>query len=267
MHDRTSKGEALLRHYKYAIAFVGILLGLCAPVGSLLFRGFLAGPFSPEWIRQEVKLHEFYYVYMTFGTPFVFALFGFALGHFIDRFFTQRAYLENLNSQLKAQSIMDDLTGRYNHRHIIVEIDKEIERARRYKHTLAGMMIDVDEFKKFNDKHGHLAGDYVLREVANAFDQSIRKIDILGRYGGDEFLIILPESNQEIARIVADRIQKTLAAKEFTFKGKTLKVTVSIGLFFFEKLDDMDVTGFIESIDKALMKAKSLGKNRVHSLA
>jgi diguanylate cyclase (GGDEF)-like protein len=244
-----------------------LLLGFGAPIGSILFRGLMAGPFGPGWIRTEVHNNAFYYAYMTFTTPAVFALFGFFLGHFIDQFFEQKAFLQAMNDQLKEQSIMDDITGLYNHRHILAEIEKELERARRYKHTLAGMMIDVDDFKSFNDKLGHLTGDYVLREVAHVFQQSIRKIDIVGRYGGDEFLIILPEANEQTARVVADRIQRSMAAHGFVAKKRPIQVTVSIGLFYFPSLQEVDALTFIEKIDKALLKAKGLGKNRIQVMA
>ncbi len=252
-----------MRSYKWWVMLVALVLGLGAPVGSILFRALQAGPFSFQWIQYEIRTNSFYYAYMAFGTPLIFACFGLFAGFFVDRFFQQRADLEMLNLQLKEQSIMDDLTGLYNHRHILVEIEKEIERARRYKHPLAGMMIDVDDFKRFNDKYGHLTGDYVLREVAHIFDQSIRKIDIIGRYGGDEFLIILPESAFDNAKVVAHRIQKNLATHEFLVKDRPMKVTASIGLFGFGDLTDLEATGFIEKVDQALLKAKALGKNRV----
>lgn len=254
-----------MKSYKSLLALVGVVLGFGAPVGSILFRGLMVGRHS-HWLANEIHVHSFYYLYMSLATPLIFAAFGLSLGYLIDRFFSQKEYLEELNNQLKAQSMMDDLTGQYNRRHILIEIEKEIERARRYNHTLAGLMIDVDDFKKFNDRFGHLVGDYVLREASAVFLQSIRKIDVIGRYGGDEFLIILPESSQETATTVAHRIQKNIAKHEFLYHKKALKVSVSIGLFFFEDLKEMDVTGFIEKIDKALRRAKTLGKNRVFSV-
>lgn len=255
-----------MKSYKWLIALAGVLLGFGAPLGSILCRAIEAGPFSLEWIRHEVRSHSFYYGYMTFATPLIFAIFGGIVGHLIDRFFQQKAYLESLNLQLKEQSIMDDLTGLYNHRHIMTEIDKEIERARRYSHQLSGMMLDLDDFKRFNDSFGHLVGDAILRESAKVFESSVRKIDILGRYGGDEFLIILPESGIENARIVAERIRKNMGIHDFRVKQKPVKVTVSIGLFSFGDLSELEATGFIEKVDKALLKAKAQGKNRVISI-
>jgi diguanylate cyclase (GGDEF)-like protein len=190
-------------------------------------------------------------------------VFGLILGIVIDKYIDQRTVLERINRSLKEESIMDELTGKYNRRYILVELEKEIERARRYKHTLAGIMIDVDDFKKFNDRYGHLLGDTILKEVTNVFDHCIRTIDILGRYGGDEFIIILPEATTETAKVVAERIKKAIREQSIAFKKKALKVTVSIGLHYFSDLTNVDKNDFIEKIDQALYLAKTAGKNRI----
>ena len=203
------------------------------------------------------------FTYLAYTIPLIFAGFGYALGVMINKLFRQRVMLEKINYSLKEESIMDELTSQYNRRHILLELEKEIERARRYKHTLAGIMIDVDDFKKFNDRYGHLLGDTILKEVTNVFDHCIRTIDVLGRYGGDEFIIILPEATPETATVVAERIKKAVGEHSIVFKKKVLKLTVSIGVHFFSDLTDMDKNDFIEKIDKALYEAKTRGKNRV----
>jgi len=254
-----------LHRYNYTI--LGFVLGLGAPVGGLFFHALVSGPVNFVWLRHEFHTHLFFYLYMGVATPLVFAGFGRFTGGILDKFYEQRESLGEVNKFLQEQSIIDELTGFYNRRHILLEIEKEVERARRYKHTLVGIMIDVDDFKKFNDKYGHLFGDYVLKECAKIFDHCIRTIDILGRYGGDEFLIILPEATLDTGHIVADRIKATMAKHEFKAKNRPVKVTVSMGVHFFDNLEEIDKNTFIEKIDRSLFQAKSLGKNRAFSHA
>ena len=201
--------------------------------------------------------------YIAFFIPAVFMGFGFLLGLMVDKFNEQKKRMEGMNSSLREQSFVDELTGQYNRRHILMELDKELERARRYKHTFAGIMIDVDDFKKINDKHGHLMGDHILKEVTQVFGRCIRTIDVLGRYGGDEFMILLPEATADTAQRVAERIKKAMHEHPFIFKKKTLKVTCSIGVHYFSDLTDVDKADFIDKIDQALYQAKTAGKDRV----
>ena len=251
-----------MKNRKILYAFLGFLLGLGAPLGSLFYRALLTGSLNPAWFLSEFDSQSFFYIYMAATTPLVFTVFGFFIGSYTDRFEAQNESLEKMNILLKEQSIMDELTGFHNRRQIMTEIQKEIARARRYNHKIAGIMIDVDDFKKFNDQYGHLYGDYVLREVARSIDHCIRSTDILGRYGGDEFIIILPESNPETADIVASRIRNAIAMHDFEAKGEPVSVTVSMGIHFFEDMEKVDKISFIENIDQALFKAKDLRKNK-----
>ena len=236
--------------YKQYLAICGFIAGLAVPIACVVLGAL--------WDFDS-------FAYLAFLMPVIFCAFGLVLGIVIDKFFQQKAVLEKINRSLKEESIMDELTGQYNRRHILLELDKEIERARRYKHTLGGIMIDVDDFKKFNDRYGHLLGDHILKEATSVFDHCIRTIDMLGRYGGDEFIIILPEAKPDTAKVVADRIKKVMGEHAFMHKKKQLKVTVSIGLHYFDDLTNTDKNDFIEVIDKALYAAKTAGKNRVAS--
>jgi diguanylate cyclase (GGDEF)-like protein/PAS domain S-box-containing protein len=161
------------------------------------------------------------------------------------------------------QSRTDELTGLYNRRHIFVALEREFERARRYERPLSGMMIDIDDFKKINDQYGHLTGDPVLRTFARVLKKSIRTVDILGRYGGDEFLLILPETQIEKARIVAERIRKNLRDYQENVMNEFGVLTASIGLVSFEGRSRDDKALFLEKIDKVLLLAKRAGKNTV----
>ena len=167
------------------------------------------------------------------------------------------------SNELETQSRTDDLTGQYNRRHILVELEKEVERALRYGRRLSGMMVDVDDFKKINDQYGHLMGDRVIKAFAGVLERSIRRIDILGRWGGDEFLVILPESTVDVARLVAQRIQKNLSDYQRNVLGELSLFTASIGLLSFGDIKEVDKTIFIEKIDQALLRAKRAGKNRI----
>jgi len=236
--------------YKVYLTIAGLMAGLVIPIACVVL--------SALWDVDG-------FAYLAFLIPLFFAVFGFVIGLLIDKFFEQKRVLERINHSLKEESIMDELTGQYNRRHILYELEKEIERARRYKHTLAGIMIDVDDFKKFNDRYGHLFGDTILKEVTNIFDHCVRTIDVLGRYGGDEFIILLPEANPDTAKVVAERIKKALGEHTILYKKKPLKVTVSMGVHYFEDLTNVDKKDFIEKIDQALYLAKTSGKNRVAS--
>jgi len=163
--------------------------------------------------------------------------------------------------ELETQSRTDDLTCLYNRRHILVELEREVERALRYGRDLAGLMVDVDNFKQVNDQYGHLVGDKVLRQISDLIIESVRKIDIVGRYGGDEFIVILPESTTETGRLVAERIRKNVAAHDFNLPGKTPALSVSIGLMSFSGIDVVDRVLFVEKIDQAMLRAKRAGKN------
>ena len=171
--------------------------------------------------------------------------------------------LSRRSKELEAQSRTDDLTGQYNRRHILVELEREVERAVRYGRHLSGMMIDIDDFKSVNDQYGHLAGDQVLKDLVDIIEKSLRKIDILGRYGGDEFLVILPESTPDVACLVAERIRQNVAEHDFRIHEATLRLTVSIGLISFEDVQEINQTTFIEQIDQAMFQAKHLGKNQI----
>lgn len=164
---------------------------------------------------------------------------------------------------LERQSITDDLTGLYNRRHILEELEKEMERALRYNRHLAGLMIDIDNFKVINDRYGHLIGDRVLKTFAGILKASIRKIDIVGRYGGDEFFVMLPESTVEIARTVVERIRSILRTYEWNVASELAPLTASFGLLSFADLKHAAKHSFVERVDRMLLEAKRAGKDKI----
>ncbi|HTL47167.1 MAG TPA: diguanylate cyclase [Verrucomicrobiae bacterium] len=174
--------------------------------------------------------------------------------------------LENIKRQsrhLEKQSITDELTGVHNRRFILSEVAKEMDRARRYGRALSGMMIDIDGFKKVNDDCGHVLGDRVLRSFAAILKKSLRKADIVGRYGGDEFLVILPETDLEAGFRTARRVQENFALYNRSVMTELASLTVSIGLFSAGISAEETPEGLIARIDTALLKAKKNGKNQI----
>ena len=236
-------------------------------MGSLFFGMIFFGKMHLDWILRELSVGFNYYVYMTLMTPIVFGVFGYVLGSMSDKIHFQKESLESLMSVLEVQSVIDDVTGLYNHRHLLEEIEKEVDRSKRYGHFLSGMMVDIDGFKGINDVYGHFTGDQILHEMALTLNKSVRKTDIVGRYGGDEFVIILPEDQRESADIVSERILSNVRQHHFKTKNGNVSLTVSIGLFSFPDAKGMDKTQFVEKIDQAMFQAKSLGKNRVFAVS
>ncbi len=133
-------------------------------------------------------------------------------------------------NRLKERSSMDGLTGLYNHKRFKEILRNEVKRVCRYGKALSLVMIDGDKFKQINDTHGHLAGDMVLQELASCLKQSVRSTDIVARYGGDEFAILLPETDLEMAEILTRRIQRAVSEHTFAWKSQKIPVTISYGI-------------------------------------
>jgi len=161
-------------------------------------------------------------------------------------------------------SMTDELTGIFNRRYFNQRYDREVQRAQRYERPLSVIMIDIDHFKTFNDKHGHLMGDRVLQGVATLLERSIRKSDILARFGGEEFVILLPEIDKERGRKVAEKLRRAIERADFP-KGTTQplgRITISLGLASFPE-DSSRSPDLLERADRALYTAKTLGRNQV----
>jgi diguanylate cyclase (GGDEF)-like protein len=166
---------------------------------------------------------------------------------------------------LKRVAILDPLTSLYNRRYFIAQAKNEITRSIRYPHPIALFMLDIDHFKRVNDKYGHLIGDEVLIEIANRIRRSVRKADIPGRYGGEEFVVLLPETGLEEARQAAERLSESITTKPTNTSKLTVLVTVSIGVACMYKGESLTVNELIERADLALYHAKQKGRNRVES--
>jgi diguanylate cyclase (GGDEF)-like protein/PAS domain S-box-containing protein len=166
---------------------------------------------------------------------------------------------KRLEERLRRLSTTDGLTGLFNRRHLDETLATEMERAQRYNAPLSIMMFDVDHFKRFNDEHGHDQGDRVLQAIAQSLQEHVRKVDIPCRYGGEEFLAILPGTSQAGAIIVAERLRHAIEQMEVD----GLKVTISIGVASLPELDVDGPNRLVEAADAALYRAKRAGRNQV----
>jgi len=178
-----------------------------------------------------------------------------------ERLYAKHKHLRELNEQLQDASQHCPLTGLYNRRYFDMALDMELSRLARYPETLSLAMIDIDDFKKVNDQYGHLAGDAVLRSVAEQLRLSTRKTDTLARYGGEEFILMLPHTSTTGAMTVAEKIRDRVARTESHYRDFNVKVTVSIGMTSVNApvASRNDV---IERADAALYEAKTTGKNK-----
>jgi len=145
-------------------------------------------------------------------------------------------------NRLKERSDMDGLTGLYNHKRFKEVLKNEFNRSRRYDKPLSVVMIDGDKFKDVNDTYGHLAGDMVLQELAGCLKQSVRTTDVVARYGGDEFAILLPETDLEMAEIMTKRIQESVSRHSFEWKSQKIAVGISYGISTTGKTTDKKST-------------------------
>ncbi|WP_455217446.1 GGDEF domain-containing protein [Kaarinaea lacus] len=164
-------------------------------------------------------------------------------------------------NQLRIEASTDALTGFYNHEYILAKLKQAMTEDARAERPTSIMMADLDHFKKINDTHGHLVGDKVLVEVARRLSTAVRDFDSLGRYGGEEFLIVLKGTPLSTAITVAERIRTHIAAGPITMHGLKVQVTISIGVGVIKPGEDVE--DFIHRADKALYEAKSAGRNCV----
>jgi len=170
------------------------------------------------------------------------------------------------NSDLSEISARDSLTGLYNRWYVMEKIDSEMNRSVRHGSPVSLIMLDIDHFKEVNDSFGHSAGDHVLRLVGKVLRDSCRVYDVPGRYGGEEFCVVLPETKVGSTTVVAERIREKLAASHFDVGAESVVVTASMGI---AGTDPTDVDGalspstLIDRADRALYSAKHHGRNRV----
>lgn len=175
------------------------------------------------------------------------------------KIYEELQYFKNRVFELENLAATDPLTGLYNRRYFENRLEQEIARAKRYQNTLSLLMIDIDNFKKCNDAFGHLEGDCLIVEISKILTKESRHADIVCRYAGDEFVVVLPEADVIRAKIYANKIREAVNVLDLKCQP-----TISIGIC--ELAKGMEPKGLIDNADKAMYKAKYAGKNRISDL-
>ena len=212
---------------------------------------FITKPFSPEILAGKIRFFIEIYLQKIKLKETI-----------IELEKTKQLVLEQ-NRQLKRISTHDDLTGIYNRRHLVVSLEQEFSRCCRYGTTLSLIMLDLDHFKSVNDNFGHEFGDYVLKEFAVLLQETVRQSDMVFRFGGEEFIILLPQTDLDGAAHTAEKIRCNCADKMITDNNYTVQMTVSIGVTSYDQKLHNTSGCMISYADEALYQAKESGRNQV----
>jgi diguanylate cyclase (GGDEF)-like protein len=215
-------------------------------------RGGISITFDIEDIQHKLKVNTISIIFFGITTTVLLVwLIYFFMAQLIEKLAEARNRIESI-------AITDDLTGIFNRRHILSRFAEEFEKVKRLKTNLSCILADIDQFKSVNDTHGHLAGDEVLKEISRRIRNTIRAYDILGRYGGEEFLILLPNSDLEDAKNLAERIR--VHVKDGPIISS--KITISLGVTAMQA-QDQTIDDIIKRADERLYRAKKSGRDRV----
>lgn len=246
-------------HYiLYPIA--GFFVGIGSPLGAFLMRYWLANPILKSlWVQHELQYNFIFYAYMGSGTIAAFMVFGYILGLRSEKQRVSNRILGARVEELHIKSVTDSLTGTYTHGYLHEVLELEMQRALTERSSISLLILDIDDFKKINDTHGHLFGDRVIKETAEVIVTNIRGEDILGRYGGDEFLVIMPGADHDTAHHVAKRVCAGIA-----HHGDLATVSIGVATFRGERKEGPKQV--LARADANLYEAKHEGKNRVKSL-
>ena len=179
--------------------------------------------------------------------------------------FIQGGNIEALyHEEIYQMTIVDGLTQIHNKRYFLEFLDREMARCSRYDRPLSLVMFDIDHFKKVNDTFGHLAGDHVLKRIAELVAKHVRKEELFARYGGEEFAIIMPETTGKKAGIFCEKIRRMIDQTELNYEGKEIPITISLGIAVMGR--HREPLAFIKAADDQLYAAKSNGRNRVEGV-
>lgn len=185
------------------------------------------------------------------------------IGDTIFKFLSGSGLEAQYHETIYRMTIVDGLTSVYNKRYLVETLEREISRARRHGRPLSLLMFDIDHFKRVNDTFGHLAGDHILKEIAQLASSRLRPDDVVARYGGEEFGIVLPETKRAGAVHIAELLREKVAEASFEFEEERISVTISVGVA--QLRSNGDVTKFIKEADARMFTAKRNGRNRVCS--
>ncbi|MCG3205155.1 MAG: hypothetical protein KCHDKBKB_01873 [Elusimicrobia bacterium] len=240
----------------------GILAGLMVPFSWFLWRAFSS---RHEWwmafLKKEMSHHHEIYICTGLFSVMIFSIVGYLLGKKNDDLRLESKNVEDSNRTLNHLATTDGLTGLFNARYMNDRMNIEIEGSR--ISPLTCLLVDVDHFKRINDGYGHPFGDEVLVRVAQIMKQSARRIDPVGRMGGEEFLVLLPGAPCRRAQEIAQKIRRDVSNEPFLFEGKPVHVTVSVGLATCPSIGISNQSELLHAVDEALYSAKRSGRNRV----
>jgi len=225
--------ELIAPFEKYNPEIIVPINGLSGLYGIILF--------GPKILSEEYSKSEIYY---------------------IDKLmkFTSVGIQNNIHYE---HSVKDAKTGLYNHNFFVSRVNEEMARCRRTRKSCSLIVLDIDHFKKFNDTYGHLAGDEVIIKLADTLKHSVREEDILSRFGGEEFTVLLPETGRQDAVVVGERIRRAVENLSVQWEDKFLKVTVSLGISTYDWVEKLSEKTIFERADEALYKSKHNGRNQV----
>ena len=184
------------------------------------------------------------------------------IGPTIFKFLSGADVESQYHEEIYRMTIVDGLTQVHNKRYLSEALDREIVRARRHERDLSVILFDLDHFKRINDVHGHLAGDFVLKELARVVQARIRRDEVFARYGGEEFVVVLPETTLDGAVALAESLRERVMGSRFPFQGEPIEVTVSLGVATLGG-DDRTAAELLQRADEKLYQAKRAGRNRV----
>src|SRR5216684_1457106 len=185
------------------------------------------------------------------------------VGNCIYRFLAGGNVEAEYHEEIYRLTIIDALTETHNKRYLMEFLDRELARSARHHRPLTLILFDIDRFKPINDEHGHLGGDFTLREMAASIKSVIRKEELFARYGGEEFVVVLPESTLEAGLKVSERIRRMVEDCPFHFEGRSYHVTISLGVATTKGDDALTPTELLRQADLNLHIAKRAGRNRV----
>jgi diguanylate cyclase (GGDEF)-like protein len=171
--------------------------------------------------------------------------------------------LEKAKVQLNYYATIDPLTNTFNRRHFLELSERKINRTQTANGHASFLLFDIDHFKKINDEHGHIIGDQVLQGIAQTCMRNLRPDDVLGRFGGEEFVILLPETKLEDARNIAERLRLLIADTSIETEIGPISTTISIGIAMKEKTAPISIDQLLSRADRAMYRAKQAGRNRV----
>lgn len=287
-----ASSESAIGTYRVAVV-VAVIMAISSSSKAASFRGLVgfiisAGAMS-AW-HFFTNFSEFgWWFFGLFGLAFASLMFGWMTNKYIlgqvehrllnvgyieelralndkiqktnEDFVKRNLELQDIQEQLQMLAAHDVLTGLYNRRYILERIEEKLPEIRRYQLECCFVVIDVDYFKDVNDNYGHLAGDDVLKVIAQILTNGVRQGDIVARYGGEEFLLFLPMTDVEAANFLVERLRLALEEHEHVVEGEVLKVTASFGIAQHSVHDSADKS--IARADKALYEAKLAGRNRI----